>query len=84
MQNSTHSSNQARKFVASYSGGKDSSLALYYAMQQGQAVALIVTLDEHGIRSRSHAMPLDIIDAQAAALGLPILKTTTTWESYES
>jgi len=84
MQNSTHSSIQPRKFVASYSGGKDSSLALYYAMQQGQAVALIVTLDEHGIRSRSHAMPLDIIDAQAAALGLPILKTTTTWESYES
>ncbi len=84
MQNTTPSSEQVPKFVASYSGGKDSSLALYYAMQRGQAVALIVTLDEHGLRSRSHAMPLDIIDAQAAAMGLPILKTTTTWESYES
>ena len=84
MQNMTSSSGQTPQFVASYSGGKDSSLALYYAMQKGQAVALIVTLDEHGIRSRSHAMPLDIIDAQAAALGLPILKISTTWESYES
>lgn len=84
MQNSIHSSSHKRKFVASYSGGKDSSLALYYAMQKGHAVTLIVTLDEQGLRSRSHAMSLDIIDAQAAALELPILKTVTTWESYES
>lgn len=29
---------QNKKFVASYSGGKDSSLALFKAMQMGEAV----------------------------------------------
>lgn len=74
---------QQRKFVASYSGGKDSSLALYHAMQTGTPVALMIMLEEQGLRSRSHAMPLEIIDAQAAALGLPILKAAATWENYE-
>ena len=74
---------QQQKFVASYSGGKDSSLALYHALQSGQAVALIVMLEEHGQRSRSHAMPLDIIDAQAELIGLPILKASATWNDYE-
>lgn len=83
MKNLAYRSLQNRKFIASYSGGKDSSLALYHAMQTGTAVALIVMLEEQGLRSRSHAMPLDIIHAQAAALGLPILKTAATWENYE-
>ena len=74
---------QQQKFVASYSGWKDSSLALYHALQSGQAVALIVMLEEHGQRSRSHAMPLDIIDAQAELIGLPILKASATWDDYE-
>ncbi|HRB84684.1 MAG TPA: ATPase, partial [Acinetobacter johnsonii] len=47
---------QNRKFVASYSGGKDSSLALYQAMQMGEPVALIVMLEEQGLKSRSHGM----------------------------
>ena len=63
---------QGQKFVASYSGGKDSSLALYQAMQMGEAVALIVMLEEQGLKSRSHGMSLDIIHAQAKAIGLPI------------
>lgn len=83
MQNFAPKPLQNRKFVASYSGGKDSSLALYQAMQTGTAVALIVMLEEQGLRSRSHAMPLDIIEAQATALGLPILKAAATWENYE-
>lgn len=73
-----------KNFVASYSGGKDSSLALYYAMQHAKPVALMVMLEEQGLRSRSHAMPLEIIDAQAAAIGLPILKGSATWSNYEA
>ncbi|RKG39244.1 Dph6-related ATP pyrophosphatase [Acinetobacter rongchengensis] len=75
---------EGQNFVASYSGGKDSSLALYYAMQHSKPVALMVMLEEQGLRSRSHAMPLEIIDAQAAAIGIPILKGSATWSNYEA
>ena len=75
---------QGQKFVASYSGGKDSSLALYQAMQMGKAVALIVMLEEQGLKSRSHGMSLDIIHAQAKAIGLPIFMASATWQEYES
>jgi uncharacterized protein (TIGR00290 family) len=74
---------QQQKFVASYSGGKDSNLALYHALQTGEAIVLIVMLEEQGLKSRSHAMPLDIIDAQAELIGLPILKASATWNDYE-
>lgn len=75
---------QNRKFVASYSGGKDSSLALYQAMQMGKPVALIVMLEEQGLKSRSHGMSLDIIHAQAKAIGLPIYTASATWQDYEN
>lgn len=80
--NSLHPNKQ--KCIASYSGGKDSSLALYYALQQGQPISLMVMLEEQGLRSRSHAMPLEIIHAQAKAIGLPILKASATWANYET
>lgn len=80
--NNLHQNDQ--KIVVSYSGGKDSSLALYYALQQGQPISLMVMLEEQGLRSRSHAMPLDIIHAQATAIGLPILKASATWTNYET
>lgn len=80
--NSLHPNKQ--KCIVSYSGGKDSSLALYYALQHNHPIALMVMLEEQGLRSRSHAMPLEIIHAQAAAIGLPILKASATWPNYET
>ncbi|WP_068779560.1 diphthine--ammonia ligase [Paenibacillus sp. GM2] len=71
------------KFVASYSGGKDSTLALYKAMQAGEAVGLIMMLEEEGKRSRSHGMPPEIIQAQAESIALPIFTAATSWEDYE-
>ncbi|MGH1401390.1 diphthine--ammonia ligase [Acinetobacter tandoii] len=84
MCNKWNTNAQGQKFVASYSGGKDSSLALYQAMQMGEAVALIVMLEEQGLKSRSHGMSLDIIHAQANAIGLPIFTASATWQDYES
>ncbi|MGQ9375138.1 diphthine--ammonia ligase [Acinetobacter tandoii] len=84
MCNEWNTNAQGQKFVASYSGGKDSSLALYQAMQMGEAVALIVMLEEQGLKSRSHGMSLDIIHAQANAIGLPIFTASATWQDYES
>lgn len=70
--------------VVSFSGGKDSSLALYHAMQTGTVIGLIVMLEEQGQRSRSHAMPLDIIHAQANAIGRPVFMASSSWADYET
>lgn len=72
-----------RKFVASFSGGKDSTLALFEAMKIGQPLALIVVLQEDGQRSQSHAMTTDIIRAQSMAIGLDVYFAATNWENYE-
>lgn len=84
MQDQWKTNAEQRKSIVSFSGGKDSSLALYHAMQTGTVIGLIVMLEEQGQRSRSHAMPLDIIRAQADAIGLPIYMTSSSWADYES
>lgn len=72
-----------RKFIASFSGGKDSVLALYKAMQTGEAIGLIVMLEEEGKRSRSHGMPPELIHAQAESIGLPVYTAAASWADYE-
>ncbi|WP_419887158.1 diphthine--ammonia ligase [Neobacillus niacini] len=72
------------KFIASFSGGKDSVLALYKAMKVGEAVGLIVMLEEEGRRSRSHGMPPELIEAQANSIGLPVFTAAASWTDYET
>lgn len=84
MQQQWKSNATQQKFIVSYSGGKDSTLALYHAMQVGKAIRLIVMLEEQGLRSRSHAMSMEIIQAQANALGLPIITASSSWNDYEA
>ncbi|MFJ6265760.1 diphthine--ammonia ligase [Lysinibacillus xylanilyticus] len=74
---------QGHKFIASFSGGKDSVLALYKAMKVGEAVGLIVMLEEEGERSRSHGMPPELIHAQAKSIGLPVYTAAASWIEYE-
>lgn len=71
-------------FIASFSGGKDSVLALYKASQVGRAMGLIVMLEEEGKRSRSHGMPPELIQAQADSIGLPVYTAAASWTDYES
>ena len=71
------------KFVASYSGGKDSTLALYKAMQEGTAIGIIVMMEEDGERSRAHSLFPSVLKAQAEAIGLPLFTAATNWEDYE-
>ncbi|RHW30762.1 diphthine--ammonia ligase [Lysinibacillus yapensis] len=71
------------KFIASFSGGKDSVLALYKASKAGEAIGLIVMLEEEGKRSRSHGMPPEIIRAQARSIGLPVYTAAASWTDYE-
>jgi len=72
-------------FFCSWSGGKDSCLALYRAIQQGgQPRALLTMLIENGERSRSHGIPIDLLKKQALALGIPLVTRATSWDNYES
>lgn len=84
MQHEWKTNAEQHKFVVSFSGGKDSTLALYKAMQVGEAVGLIIMLEENGQRSRSHAMSRAIIQAQADALSLPIISASSSWNDYEA
>jgi uncharacterized protein (TIGR00290 family) len=72
------------RVFASWSGGKDSCLALYRALKAGLKVeCLFNMLNEEGSRSRSHGLLKGILDAQAEALGIPIVYGRASWESYE-
>ncbi|WP_071394990.1 Dph6-related ATP pyrophosphatase [Bacillus tuaregi] len=75
---------KGHRFVASFSGGKDSVLALYKASQMGDALGLIVMMEEEGKRSRSHGMPPELIQAQAESIGLPVYTRAASWADYEA
>lgn len=69
----------------SWSGGKDSCLSLYYAVQQGGLPRFLFTmLTEGGRISRSHGLPISILKAQAQQLGLPIVFKSAAWKDYET
>ncbi len=69
----------------SWSGGKDGALALHQARLQGIEVkALLTMFDERGARSRSHAVSRAVMQAQADALGLPLVTANAGWADYEA
>lgn len=72
-------------FVCSWSGGKDSCLALYRSITVGaEPKSLLSILREDGARSRSHGLPREVLQAQADSLGIPLLTKTASWSDYES
>lgn len=62
--------------VMAWSGGKDSSLALWRLMNdvRCEVVGLLTTLSEPYRRIVMHGVREDVLDAQAAAIGLPLHK----------
>lgn len=74
-----------QSFVASWSGGKDSAMAYYRAIQSGMIPKRIWTMfEESGERSKSHALPIEVVEAQAKSLGIPFMLRGSNWNSYES
>lgn len=68
----------------SWSGGKDSCLALQRAKERGIVInALITAMDENCIASRSNGVSKEILFKQAEVLGIPIICFPTTWQTYE-
>ncbi|MCW3982502.1 MAG: diphthine--ammonia ligase [Candidatus Bathyarchaeota archaeon] len=72
------------KVIASWSGGKDSCYANYLATQQGHQVLSLLTMMMSEEKSNFHMIPTGIIDAQAKAIGVPLLKKTTSAATYEA
>jgi diphthine-ammonia ligase len=71
-------------YAVSFSGGKDSMLALDRALRSGLHVERLVTLyDEASGRVRFHGVPVAVMRAQAQALGLPIRLYPTTPATFE-
>jgi uncharacterized protein (TIGR00290 family) len=74
-----------RPYAVSWSGGKDSTLALDRAWRHaGSPAALLSMMIDDGSRSRSHGLRPDVLQAQAAALGLPLYSGATSWRDYEA
>ena len=69
----------------SWSGGKDSCLALHRAMSSGlQPTALVTMLVEGGQRSRAHGLTIGLLNRQASSLGIRLLTRGTSWNDYEA
>jgi diphthine-ammonia ligase len=71
------------KVVASWSGGKDSCFACYKAIQEGHDVSNLLIMMSDPSVSNFHLIRSDMLDAQSEAIGIPIVKWTTTAETYE-
>jgi len=73
-----------KKFVASYSGGKDSILAIYKAIEAGLSpLELITTYNTDAGRSWFHGLSEGLIQKVSDSLGIPITLIKTSGEKYE-
>ncbi len=76
--------------VVSWSGGKDSAMALYELQrsEQWQPVGLVTTVTDEYDRISMHGVRRVLLERQAAALGLPLsivlITKESTNEEYES
>lgn len=79
-----HSTSEPKRALVSWSGGKDSCFAALVAAGQGYRPAVLLNvMNEEGQRSRSHGLPAAVLQAQAAAAGLPLHLVAASWQDYE-
>lgn len=74
------------KAFVSWSGGKDCMFALYSFLQaspQNQVSYLINFCDSELLQSRSHGLESSLIQAQAEAIGIPLIQEPVTRGTYE-
>jgi len=70
------------KVAVSWSGGKDSCLALYKALGKGLEVSHLLNFVVKGEGCMPHGAP-ELIAAQSEAMGIPLVQREVTWETYE-
>jgi len=72
------------KALASWSGGKDSCLALWRAQKLGISVThLLTALDESGLKTRSHGVSKSLIQCQGQSLEIHNEFISASWQDYE-
>ncbi|MEG0005738.1 MAG: diphthine--ammonia ligase [Clostridium sp.] len=72
-----------RKFAISYSCGKDSTLALYRMIKEGNIpIALIVNFYEDDTRSWLHGVNEDLLNKISSSLNIPLIKSKHNKSSY--
>jgi uncharacterized protein (TIGR00290 family) len=72
------------RYALMWSGGKDSALALDRARKAGIEVARLISFyDSASRRVRFHATRLEMLEAQAAAIGIGLRAIPTTWPEME-
>jgi uncharacterized protein (TIGR00290 family) len=72
------------KAAVSWSGGKDSCLALHRVRNEFEITTLLTIFSEDGTRSRSHGLRPEVLAAQASAMKLELLTRKASWENYEN
>lgn len=71
-------------YVVSWSGGKDSCMALYEALNRGLKISHIVNfISDNPQKVRFHGTDASLIGLQSQALGIPLHQKVTSWEEYE-
>jgi diphthine-ammonia ligase len=72
-----------RKAAVSWSGGKDSYLALHRTLGAFNVKALLTMFTEDGTRSRSHGLRPEVVARQAHLLNLRLVTGRGSWKTYE-
>ncbi|MGG7177042.1 diphthine--ammonia ligase [Clostridium paraputrificum] len=73
-----------KKFIMSYSCGKDSTLALYRMINEGnRPMGLLVTVNKELSRSWFHGVPEDMLQEVSSSLGIELLLVKCQGEEYE-
>jgi diphthine-ammonia ligase len=72
------------KAAVSWSGGKDSYLALHRAVGDFDVHALLTMFTEDGTRSRSHGLRPEVMVRQASLLNLRLVSGRGSWQTYEA
>lgn len=72
-----------KKFIMSYSCGKDSTLALYRMIKKGHIPeALLVTVNKNESRSWFHGVPQELINEVSKALNIPLILVESKGDDY--
>jgi uncharacterized protein (TIGR00290 family) len=72
-----------KQFIASFSGGKDSTLALHRAITGGmKPLGLVTTWNTDMGRSWFHGLPDMVLDSLSKAWGIPVTLIRTTGPAY--
>ncbi|WP_044201489.1 diphthine--ammonia ligase [Flammeovirga sp. OC4] len=76
-----------KKALFQWSGGKDSSFALFMALKEWEIKGLLTSLSAEYKRISMHGVREELLDLQAASIGIPLykmfLEEDTTYDTYD-